>query len=406
MSLNDTNHAIGAVTKALKEHLQNHPGVSVVEVTVGRTDSSSSGTNPRLNLFLYDLMFDPSLRNFPLDEGQPPPLWVKLRYLLTAYDESGETDSVNAHNYIGEGLRALQELSYIPLSGLDASILKALNNNPEQLKITFDDSNLDLILKLMQGYEEKYRFSISFQVSPVLIATAEPASYSLLVGVDYTQTPNEKIGEAGISIPVIPSLGPVLTKVIPSKFEVNDDITVFGEDLNLFGMELSLGNVDLSISEKKVDILSCKINGSIGAGNLISAGSQILTASIPVANGKRIKSNLIVGDLLPTLTSAVPRSLALNTDSMIYGNIDLSGILLGTPDDEIYLALYQNGKTVKVLDEFTVTPSPPAPAASDPQTQIRFIIKSDNGVLPGDYLLLLRVNGVQAKNSPKITLTA
>ncbi len=406
MSLNDTSHAIGAVTQALKDHLQTHPGVSVADVTVGRPEQPSAGTNPRFNLFLYDLMFDGSMRNLPLDEGQPYPLWLKLKYLLTAFDKSGETDSIGAHEIMGEGLKALQELSYIPLSGLSANTLKSLNNNPESLKITFDDSNLDLILKLMQGYEEKYRFSLSFQVSPVMITTADPASYSLLVGVDYTKTPNKKIGEEGINIPVIPSMGPVLTKVLPQKFEVNDTITIFGEDLNLFGLTITLGNVELQIMNNNVGKLECKIDGSIANGNLISAGSQIIAASVAVKGGKKIKSNLIVGDLLPTLISANPNSLAKNADLLIFGNIDLTGILLGTPDDEVFLALYREGKTIKVLDEFIITPSPPAPPGASLQTQIRFTIKSMDAVLPGDYLLIFRVNGVQAKNSPKITLTA
>ena len=60
-------------------------------------------------------------------------------------------------------------------------------------------------------------------------------------------------------------------------------------------------------------------------------------------------------------------------------------------------------ETIKIFDDFNVTPSPPAPGNAEPQTHLRFNI---SGLASGDYLLILRVNGVQAKNSPKITLNA
>ena len=118
MSLADTGKAIGKVTELLRQHLQVRTGLAV---TVGRPEPPGSGPAlpaPRLNLFLYEAHFDPSLRNTALDSGQLPPLWLVLRYLLTSFDNGSSSDSVLAHEQMGEGMRALQEVSYLSLSSI------------------------------------------------------------------------------------------------------------------------------------------------------------------------------------------------------------------------------------------------------------------------------------------------
>jgi len=216
MALADTGKAIGKVTELLRQHLEHKTGKIGIDVTVGRPEpstNSNSSAKPRLNLFLYEALFDPTMKNIALDEGQSPPLWLVLKYLITAFDDDGKSDTGPAHENLGEGLRALQELSFLPLSSivLPADIAAALGDNPEVLKITFDEAPSELLSKLMQGTDEKYRFSMSFQVRPVMIAAGVAPAYSLLVGVDYTESPPEEIGEAGIQIPVVPSLGPNIT---------------------------------------------------------------------------------------------------------------------------------------------------------------------------------------------------
>src|SRR5574337_1213954 len=168
MALADSATAIGAVSRIMRDHLHTRLASVLSDVTVGKPEPPTNGlSNPRLNLFLYELVFDPSLRNKELDASQPIPLWLVLKYLITAFDRDGESDTDHAHDLLGQGLRALQELSYLPLSGMSADV-KALNDNPEALKITFDDASTELLSTLMQGTDEKYRFSAAFQVRPVL----------------------------------------------------------------------------------------------------------------------------------------------------------------------------------------------------------------------------------------------
>lgn len=403
MALADSGKAIGMVTKLLTEHLNNKTGMTI---DVGRPEPTSSGSSgPKLNLFLFEAVFDPSLRNTSLDDGQQPPLWLILKYLMTGYDSSGETDTIDAQANVGEGMRSLQELNFLQLNGsMPSDVVLALQNNPEPLKITFDNTPSELLSNLMQGTDAKYRFSVGFQVRPVMIALGEPPSYSLLVGIDYTT--NKTIGEDGIDINVLPSLGPQLINVSPIKFEVNETIIIYGSSITSKGLSARIGPVDISITAKHTDHLECLVNGTITNGEVISAGSVPISVVETLPTGRLRYSNLLVGNLLPTLATATPDSITRVTpadpDSAVFGNIDMTGTLLGTDEDDIFVALYRDGQITAMFDTFVEIPPPPV----TPQTQMRLEISSDNAVPRGVYRVILRVNGQQAKSSPEIDLVA
>jgi hypothetical protein len=404
MALADTGKAIGKVTKLLIECLGARTRLTVTEGRTEPSANSSSTKNNKLNIFLYEALFDPSLKNISLDEGQPPPLWLVLKYLMTAFDKDGYTDTVQAHEYLGQGICALQELSFLLVHNkLPIDVVEALSPNPEPLKITFDEVSSELLSKLMQGSDEKYRFSIGFQVRPVMIVTREPPSYSLLVGVDYTKPKPGVIGEEGIHLDLLPSLGPKITRVEPSKFEVHNSqspsaITIFGSDLNLSNLSVSLGAATLTIAHQRPDRLECTVDGNIS----ISAGSHPLSIVQTLPSGRKRRSNLLIGELLPTLSTATPSSLKLtkqqkpNSPVFILGEIEMTGFLLGSKTDDIFVALFRNGRVEKVFDTFTTNES---------QQKLTLKIAKSDAVPPGKYLVILRVNGQQAKQSPKVDLT-
>ena len=91
MSLLDSQEAIGAVTELLRTRVSMR--LNNLAVVVGRPEAATNSTGRKLNLFLYRIGFDGSLRNIPLDSGQQPPLWLVLHYLVTAFDENKESDS-------------------------------------------------------------------------------------------------------------------------------------------------------------------------------------------------------------------------------------------------------------------------------------------------------------------------
>ena len=100
MALADSGRAIGAVTRLLRDHLIRRG----FEVSVGKPEKAAeTNTAAKVNLFLYETSFDPSLRNLSLRDGEPPPMWLVLKYLLTSFDDREESDSAAAHELLGQG---------------------------------------------------------------------------------------------------------------------------------------------------------------------------------------------------------------------------------------------------------------------------------------------------------------
>jgi hypothetical protein len=398
MALVNTGRAIGAVSQTLRERLSAVLGATVDQVTIGRPEPVAVSTGSRLNLFLFEVHHDEFLRNESLDEGQAAPLWLVLRYLVTAFDVSGESDTIEAHQILGEGLRALEALNFLQPT---AATTDPLRDNNIELKITFDPATVDLLSKIMQGPDQRYRCSAGFQVRPVLIAPAEPPSYSQLVGIDYTANA-AIIGEDSIHIPVLPSFGPVLDSVQPLKFEVGATLVLTGTDLNLEGVAVEMAGVNLPITKKRPDRLEVTTPAAIAAGNLLSAASHPIAVVQTLPTGRKRASVPILGGLLPRVDSATESNVTpvnANPGAPVTAVIDLTGILLSTANDAAFLGLANssNGRIARVFDQFT------RPVAN--QTQLRLTIPTAMAVQPALYRVILRVNGQQALRSPEVDLS-
>lgn len=395
MALANTSKAMGAVTRTLRERLTAALGSAVDLVTVGRPEPPANPQNlARLNIFLYEVHLDECLRNQSLDEGQPPPLWLVLRYLITAFDGSGDSDSEDAHEILGAGMRALHDINFLqPTSGASPP----LQDNPNELKVTFDAASVDLLSKLMQGPDMKYRCSAAFQVRPVLIAPSPPPSYSQLVGIDYTAG-GVIIGEKGVHVDVEPSLGPILVSVTPAKFEPGAALHIEGTDLNLEGLTVQMAGISLPITGRSFSAIDCTVPLFINAGNVLSAGSLPITA-VQTIFGHSFSSNVVTGGLLPHLDTVTPSAVTPINPSPgapVTAVLDMTGTLLGTPSDAVFLGLSANGKLIRLFDQFT------RPTAD--QTTLRLTIPTEGAVPKGSYRVILRVNGQQALNSPAMIL--
>ena len=391
MALANTGEAIGAMSAVLRDRLD----IVADNVIVGRPDDIGTIDTPTLNLFLYEVLFDPGLRDTPLDDGQAPPLWLVLKYLLTAFDGAGNSASIDAHNLLGQGMRALQNQSFLA----EISTFPALLDNPETLKLKFDEVSSDLISKVMQGAEDHYRCSAGFEVRPVMIAADEAPSYSLLVGIDYTEDSTIR-GEEGIRIPVIPSMGPVLRRIEPETFEPNEIITLWGDNLDLANLSVWLGPVELPVIAQSSEFLRCRVEAAVGRESEISAGNHPLRVEQVLSTGRRRPSNMMIAGLLPVLSNDVVSILPSEPD--VIHTLELSGLLLGSDDDDAYIGLYQEGTTIKLLDDFVESES--LPEDTIPQSLRRIRIREADNVQEGVYRVIFRVNGLQARYSPEIEL--
>lgn len=393
MALVDSGRAIGAVTRLLQDHLIRRG----FDVRIGKPeDAAGNNANAKLNLFLYETAFDPHLRNHSLHTGQPAPLWLVLKYLLTAFDRGEDSDSADAHELLGRGLSALHELNFLALDAAVApAVAQALENNPEPLKLSFDDSGVELLSKIMQGTDERYRLSIAFEMRPVMIVPGTDPASSLLVGVDYETTPDTVIGGRGVQVDVQAALGPSLDRVEPQAFEAGDTLTLFGDDLNGGDLEAVLDGVVLTVTGRRPDRLQVRAEGSpavtpVADGTVISAGEHPLVVRRRISPTRTRSSNLVAARLLPTLSGA----------AIVGGDLALSGNLLGTDADDVTVALLRDGVAVRQFDTVVASGAPAAP----PWQRTLSVPGVAAAVGAGVYRVVLRVNGQQARSSPSVTV--
>jgi len=407
LTLFDTGKAIGEVSRLLQDELETRiadtHNLATIRVTVGRPTSQGANPGskgPRLNLFLYEVHFDEFLKNSSLNENMPAPAWLVLKYVLTAFDEKEESDTSDSLDLLGFAVQALQSPDLLAKT----SFKDALSPNPEILRITFTQSPSDLISKLMQGPDEKYRLSIGFEVRPVLIVQVEPPSIAPLVGVDYSKVPAAEIGGGGIQIPVIPSSIPSIQSIVPStKLELGSRISIHGDGFSS-KLAVFLSSASLPVVRFSPNSLDCIVDQSAVDIGGISAGRQPLALAYTMPSNEQVFGDPCFVDLLPTLITATPHLQPIDpvpTDSPVYGNIKLSGNLLGSKKDDILVVLLQNGVTVKA---FKI--SNPSSFPQQGQNDLTIIIGEDDPVIPGPYQLALQVNGLQAKTRLGVNLVA
>jgi len=392
MAAADSSGAIGAVTLLLRDHLIRRG----FQVSVGSPEEAArANTGRKLNLFLYEMAFDPDLRNVELRRGDPPPLWLILKYLVTAFDDFESSDSAVAHELLGGAIAGLHELSLLRLvAPVIPSVQAALQDNPEALKISFDETSSELLSKIMQGTDERYRLSMAFQVRPVMIVPASPSGSTLLVGVDYSTAPQTVIGESGVVIDVIPSMGPTLGRVEPVAFEAGASIEMFGDDLHGASIEVALGDQVLTIAERRADRLSVIVEGTppapIASGATLSAGEHPLVVRRRLSPTRVRSSGVQLARLLPTVTGA----------SLVGTDLQITGLLLGRgplqPNtDDVVVGLYRDGRTVRLFDVVD--------EASN-QNLLTIPGVATAGLDAGEYLVIVKVNNQQARFSPPVVL--
>ena len=374
MALSDSFEAIGGVSELLQTRLMD---ATKVFVGIGRPEIAAGDSTRKLNLFLYRIGFDASLRNYPLDPGQDAPLWLVLYYLITAFDEK-ESDTIAAHKLLGKGLAALQGLNFIRPQATDIALAK----NPESLKVTFDEADVELLSKIMQGTDEKYRVSAAFQVRPIMIVPDALPAYAPLV---------KSVGPLNKGPEVIPSMGARLDSVTPERFDSGATLTFEGTDLEGYDLAV-VGPQTFPI----VVTPTGEFTTVIPAATTLSAGAYPIAVSRTLASGRSLTSNAVLGHLVPVVTSVTVGPLTAQPGGPpqpLSGSFTINGRQLGGPDDSIFAVLFRDGAS-KLMLELTGTAA---------QTSLSATVTDKQALPPGDYFLVLRVNGEQASDSLQVS---
>jgi uncharacterized protein DUF4255 len=235
--------AIAATTEALCSLLhaqitQLDPSLGVFELTTKPPDLARKGiTKAQLNLFLYQTAINAAWRNLDpprqsrAGEVGNPPLALNLHYLITAYGDEAENETVS-HRMLGGAMSALHDNALLRREDVRA----ALQGNPlldsgiadqfEQLRITLIATPLDEMSKLWTALQTQYRLSANYEVTVVLIDSRTPqrAPLPVLKRGDDDRGPKATAAR----MPVLQSLRFPHAQVAA---QLGDDIAIVGTSL-------------------------------------------------------------------------------------------------------------------------------------------------------------------------------
>lgn len=183
-----TYQAIAAVSRTLRSLLKDRMEESAT-VTLAPPDVTPSGvTGNRLNLYLYQVTENGSLKNLDLPGS---PLCLSLHYLLTAYagDESSLDADLTAQQMLGDAMRVLHDFAIIPPGlhenddELQPRILDpVLVGASERVKLTLQPASLEELSKIWTALPQSpFRRSVAYEVSVVQIDGLRPRGPALPV---------------------------------------------------------------------------------------------------------------------------------------------------------------------------------------------------------------------------------
>jgi hypothetical protein len=180
--------AIAAASRTLRSLLRDRMQESVT-VTLAPPDIVFKDiTTNRLNLYLYLVTENGSLKNLDLPSS---PLCLNLHYLMTAYasDESAQDADLTTQQILGDAMRVLHDFAIIhPTLHEDDDPLKprildpVLVGESERVKLTLQPTNLDELSKIWTSLPQShFRRSVAYEVSVVKIDGGRPRGPALPV---------------------------------------------------------------------------------------------------------------------------------------------------------------------------------------------------------------------------------
>lgn len=413
--------AIAGVTAVLKDLLDNGlidhdlSAVGSISVTAQPPDRITTGQteNNQLNLFLYQVTANLGWRNAALPSRDVrggrltnPPLALDLHYLLTAY---GAAD-FNAEVLLGYAMQLFHENPVFTRKQLkkalgappvvDGTILPGplgllsaddLGDQVELIKVTPVYLGTEDLSKLWTAMQARYRPSMAYQVSVVLIQSDGPAAGALPV---LKRGPSDRGPVAqGAPVPVLASVRPAASDLLPAA-RLGDDLLVRGSNLGS-GAVLRLENARLGVAidlplapgsapdEMTAHLPSVAQNAS--AMGIWAVGIYTAALAFAPANQPAWTSNSVPVALAPTINVS-PLAAAAGTAVTV-----TCAPRLGPQQEAQARLLF--GETMLKADAVQ-TPDDP-----DKPTSLTFTVPD---VDAGKYVVRLRVDGI---DSVPVTIT-
>jgi hypothetical protein len=418
--------AIAAVTASLRDRLNNglldqdlsHVGsFSVTAQPPDRISTGSTETNV-LNVFLYQVTPNLGWRNADLpsrDNGGSrsanPPLALDLHYLLTAY---GSQD-MNAEILLGYAMQLLHEYPGLsrqqlrtalgnPTPPVDGVLLPGpfgtmsavdLADQVELIKIAPQYLSAEDLSKLWTAMQARYRPSMGYLVSVVLIQGSGPAKSALPV-LKRGKDDHGPFATAA-PFPTLASVRPAASDALPA-MRLGDDLIITGTNLGTQGGATAvLENGKAGLTQELLVTLS-SVAGALTVH--IPSTVERPTGINEWASGVYVLSLRVSQPNLPTwLTNGVPIALA-PTISLgpppVLPNYHAGDTAVLTCTPRLLPQQAANAAVIfgsRALAPATIDTPSATPADLLLPTTVTFVVPN---VDPGSYIVRLRVDGVDS----------
>jgi hypothetical protein len=407
--------AIAGVSNSLQALLRDRmdipQGLALADLNVTisspKTDEDAALEDPRINLFLYRVTENGSLKNQEIPgQGHPsaygqPPLSLNLHYLLTTYGTTTQVgatvNETRAQQLLGSAMRVLHEIPTITNTLLTLrapagqNILDvSLRNQFERIKVSLESLSLEELSKIWTALNLPFRLGASYMVTVIQI---EPKTVERMP----LPVKRRQIQVAVLERPMIDQVyrTPLPGEIIGDpRAAVGQQLTIEGSNLRAAKTLVKLGPLaPIVIANPLDDLLSVTIPDDV----LLQPGAQTVQVitehpSEMVAGGLdhgtlvpvtgRQASSQSVFLLVPSITTVLPASGAPGTV------ITVTGTRLFRDDLASFISIGDVAVQVR-------RPQPGDPFAAPTPTSVQIVVPA-LPVSATPYPVRATVNGAQS----------
>lgn len=383
--------AIATVTAALQQLLQDPVKAAVTGATVGfsRPDGSSSGgSSPVVNVYLYQVTPNAAYRNCDLPtrrtDGtlvQKPQAALDLHYLFTF---QGSDDTLEPQRMLGAVESTLQAQPLLSNQNIQAAISSAtfstilatsdLASQIEKVRFTPTALSLEEFSKLWSAFfQVEYSLSVAYQASVVLIESEDTPQEALPVQMRnlYVSpfrypTVTQVVSQAGANQPILPS-----SMMVIQGTNLSGQVTL-----------VRIGNVTVTPPTVTNTAIILPVPPNLPAGVLGLQVIQQIQIGTPPLPHSGYESNVVAMVLHPVISSATSTSTVLTV------NVSPQA---------------QQGQRATLLLNEATTPPPAVPAAYSlslpPLTAATGTLTFDVSSVQGggtDYFIRVTIDGAES----------
>ena len=408
--------AIAAVTSTLRNvisrRVRESADLSGTTVTVRSPERArgASDTANQINIFLFQVIPNAAWRNHALpSQARPgeagfPPLALNLQYLITPYADEDDFSSFAHHRLLGEAMSALHDAPVLDRRDLE----EALPGNDvhlqiEQIKISAHNVSVDDLSKIWSSFQAGYRLSAVYEAQVVLIESRRPTRAAPPVLSRGPGDVGPTAAASGTFTPRTPELLAVAANDGEPALRLGGQIALDGAQLDADAVELRLRSLELEQPLR------------LGDAQVISRAADRLVMALPApgdpADPTSAAATWVAGPYLASLklqrsgqrdvvtkevrVALAPEVLSINGTSV-------------NPEPANPVAVDRDVATGSITVTLTFRPLlrqrqsawlvigdlelPLGPRSADVAT----VTVTAPGLDPGQYLLRLRVDGVDA----------